>query len=222
MARGALVLFAVASAGAAVLYPPLAMPAAIAVLLLGVRLSGRSRLAVLGLGGPLSVVALGRFVVLWAVPNIVGSGQKSAEDKALSRLREIAWAERRAHASGARYLSLGALSGAPGRPLQGAFSAAGPDAMRAEGYLFSADSSPDGQRFVAYAWPVEVHGGHRLFVTDERERFCAREAVAPYGVDRAPAPDAALAADGELACTERPTMARDGGRWLPYHRRRGR
>ena len=222
MASGVLPGLVVLFALCAVLYPPLSMPAAIGVLLVGIRLRGRARGLVLGLGGPLALVAFGRFVVLWAVPNIVGSGQKGAEEKALSRLREIAWAERRAHAAASRYLPLAQLFGAPGRPLQGAFQAAGPDALKAEGYLFSADASPDGQRFVAYAWPVEEHGGHHLFVTDERERFCVRETGAPYGPTRPPAPDAALDAAGELSCTDRAAVARDGARWLPYRRRRGR
>ncbi len=222
MTRGVLPALVVVFALAAVAYPPLSMPAAIAVLLVGIRLRGRARGLVLGLGGPLALVAFTRFVVLWAVPNIVGSGQKGAEEKALSRLREIAWAERRARGASSRYLPLAGLWGAPARPLQGAFQTAGPDALRAEGYLFSADVSPDGQRFVAYAWPVEAHGGQRLFVTDERERFCVRETAAPYGLERPPAPDAALDSAGELSCTDRAGLARDGGRWMPYRRRRGR
>ena len=220
--RRAWPLFSVGLAAVAVLVPPLAMPATIAVLLVGIRQSGRTRRLVLGVGGPLALAAFTRFVVLWAAPNIVGSGQKSAEDKALSRLREIAWAERRAHAAAARYLPLSALWGAPDRPLQGAFSPTGAHAMRAEGYVYSADPSPDGQRFVAYAWPAEAHGGHRLLVTDESERFCVREPAAPYGLRAGPAPDAALDEAGELSCTERPTRARDGAQWVPYRRRRGR
>jgi hypothetical protein len=80
-------------AAASALWPLLAMPAFLAVTLAFVVTTGRPRLLVIAIAAPLMCVGFYRFLIAYAVPNIVIAGQMAAEDRAISRLREIRWAE---------------------------------------------------------------------------------------------------------------------------------
>ena len=80
-------------AALAVAWPLLALPAFLTVTLAFIVLEGRLRWIVGGVGGPLMAIAFVRFLLVYAVPNIVVAGEMAAEDKAVSRLREIRWAE---------------------------------------------------------------------------------------------------------------------------------
>jgi hypothetical protein len=81
---------------AAVAFPVLVLPAIFAVLLAILFETGRRRLFVSAAGGLLVTVASVRFVFVWMLPNLVGSGQHIAEEEGLSHLREIRWAEEEA------------------------------------------------------------------------------------------------------------------------------
>jgi hypothetical protein len=153
----ALVLAAIAAA-----WPWLALPASLVVLLAAVVARGRMRLVVALVGGALSLVAFTRFAIEIAVPNIVAAGQRSAEEKAVSRLREIRWAEDRAREAGGRFVDLDALVGTI---MQAApFERLGAGVFRSEAFLYAVEPNGAGDRFVAYAWPVaRGKGGHRAF-----------------------------------------------------------
>jgi hypothetical protein len=117
-------LVALALALLCALWPWLALPASMVLLLVTVRATagGGLRWAVAVVGGVAAAVGLYRFTIEWAVPNIVSSGQFAAEERAVSRLREILWAEdrtlERAFADGdadgtGEYAFLGELLGLP-------------------------------------------------------------------------------------------------------------
>ena len=117
-------LLALAAAAVAALWPPLAPVAVGGLIIAALRSDGRGRLVLL-LGGGLALVGAGRFAVRYAAPNIVIGGQLSGEEEALSRLREIRWAELASRRGGwidtdgdrgGEYGLLGELLGAPGRP----------------------------------------------------------------------------------------------------------
>ncbi|MEW5855724.1 MAG: hypothetical protein AB2A00_43515 [Myxococcota bacterium] len=88
---GALLLAAVS-----LVLPLLAFPAVVAVMLVAIQQQGRARALVGVLGGAMALVATVRFTVEYAVPGIVGGGQRAGEEKAVSRLREILWAQDKA------------------------------------------------------------------------------------------------------------------------------
>ena len=105
----------------------LALPAMITVVLVAARRAGRARWLVAIVGGGASLGGLMRFTLQWAVPNIVSSGQFAAGERAVSRLREIRWAEGQVHDRGwvdtdgdgrGEYALLGELS-QQGRPRSG-------------------------------------------------------------------------------------------------------
>lgn len=139
--------------------PVLALPALIVVILVAARSAGRTRLLVGALGTVAAMAGLLRFTLEWAVPNIVSSGQFAAEERAVSRLREILWSEDRVReqrwidTDGDRqgeYAFLGELAD-KGRPRPGAkafvpmlrpaqfhaLSAGGVAVYRSEGYVFT-------------------------------------------------------------------------------------
>jgi hypothetical protein len=222
-----------AIAAAALAWPWIALPALFAVLLAAIGASGRLRWLV-GLGGGALVTgALLRFTVEIALPNLVGGGLKAAEERAVSRLRAIRWAEaqvrERRLVEGGRPATLGELSGAgpsrPGLPPEVAMLSstrwtvleAPPPAghvYRAEAYLFVVYDRPGG--FVAYAWPdVLDRSGRRAFAIDAADHICMTDNSRGYaGVSRFPAPDAALVASA-MDCTG----GSDGAAWQPWKRK---
>lgn len=75
--------------------PPLALVAVVVAVFAALFVERRDRLVLLFLVTPLSIVGLYRFAVGWMMPNLVSAGQRSAEERAVSRLREILWGQRR-------------------------------------------------------------------------------------------------------------------------------
>jgi hypothetical protein len=88
-----LIVLAFVLPAAAVVFPVLVLPAVFAVLVALLRETGHRRLLLGVVGGLLVTIAAIRFVFVWMLPNIVGSGQHIAEEQGLSHLREIRWAE---------------------------------------------------------------------------------------------------------------------------------
>ncbi len=86
---------ALALAAGSLLLPPLVLLAIIAYVFALLFVEGRPRLLVALIAAPLLAVGLYRFVVGWMMPNLVSAGQRAAEERAVSRLREVLWAERR-------------------------------------------------------------------------------------------------------------------------------
>jgi len=80
--------------GAALVFPMAALPALLATLLAVIMCSGRLRAVIALVCGLASTVATVVFIRDVMMPNLVSSGRKATEDKGLSRLREVAWAER--------------------------------------------------------------------------------------------------------------------------------
>lgn len=78
----------------------LALPALLVVILVAARSTGRTRLLVGAVGTIAAMAGLMRFTLDYAVPNIVSSGQFAAEERAVSRLREILWSEDRVRERG--------------------------------------------------------------------------------------------------------------------------
>jgi hypothetical protein len=212
----ALVLAAISAA-----WPWLALPATLVVVLAVVVTGGRLRLAVGVAGGLLSLVAFTRFAIEIAAPNIVAAGQRSAEEKAVSRLREIHWAEARARESRGRFVDLGTLVG--GIMQAAPFERVGDGVYRSEGFLYAVESTASGDRFVAYAWPVERgKGGRRAFALTldptadpkRRELICEIDSPTYSGPRARPALDAALSEGGSCG------SGSDGTAWRLWERRR--
>jgi hypothetical protein len=193
---GALILAAVAAA-----WPYLAFPSILVVLLAAIVVP-RWRLAVGIAGGLLSTVALVRFAVEIAVPNIIGSGQRAGEEKAVSRLREIRWAEDKQHVDGGEWVGLPALTGKV--MISAPMTQAG-DAFLSEGYFYVVHPRKDG--FIALAWPEHVgQSGFRAFAIDEKDHICATK-------------DRATNMPGDWAIPESGQCA-DG--WVDWRKQRGR
>src|SRR5688572_16781771 len=91
-----LTMVVIAVAVASLLWPIISLPAVALVLIATLASSGRSARIMGWIGGILVTLATVRFTIELAVPSIVAAGQHSAEEKAVSRLREILWAEQRA------------------------------------------------------------------------------------------------------------------------------
>lgn len=150
------VFLAIGLACLGALWPPLAL-AAVPVLVFAVIFDGKRRLVTIALAVPLIVFGLYRFVIGWMMPNLVSAGQRAAEERAVSRLREILWAERKVRELGyvdsdgdhePEYALLGELLGGPRRsgvqPEVAVLRAATfptvstqPTIVRAEGYYFA-------------------------------------------------------------------------------------
>lgn len=239
LAAGATVL-----AGGAAAWPVLALPAVAAVLLVTIATSGRPRLVAGLVGGLLATVGFVRFVVEFAAPNVIAAGQRSAEEKAVSRLREILWAQERARELGlvdrdrdgvGEFLTLAELTGRDAsrlaRPLDAPLlkrglyvpSEAAPGPFRVEAYLFvvhpGATADDAERRWVGYAWPAEpAHAGRRAFFVDERETICETVGVHAYSGSRTiPAP-AAASREGGPGCGD----GSDGFEWRPWRGRQPR
>ncbi|MFM2153019.1 MAG: hypothetical protein RL199_1454 [Pseudomonadota bacterium] len=175
-----------------------ALPAFLVAAVVVIAVTGTPRrLGVVALA--LSAGAFGRFMAVEGAASIVAAGRRSSEDKALSRLRELAWAEERAKEVGAvpdgGYLTVGELTGAQrgrrsdaGSPFlaAGAFTAPQDGAWLSDGYRFAvylvdaAGAHPEGEglasaasHFLAYAWPADASGGaRRAFFVDADDRIC--------------------------------------------------
>ena len=94
--RPAAAAFAVGvSALAAGSRPWLALPALFFVIVAVTLQEGRWRWGVGLVGGVLATVAMGRFTVEWVAPSLAIAGKQATEERAVSRLREILWAEER-------------------------------------------------------------------------------------------------------------------------------
>lgn len=197
------------------------------------------RWAVLGL--LISSVGFFRFMARDGAPAILLAGQRSAEEKAVSRLRELAWAQSKArelalvagpehrglHLTLPELLGLDARRGVRGdAPLlrPGTYAEHTPEATqraiyRADGYLFAVHlpetSEAAARQFVAYAWPLgEPLSGSRLFYIDESDRICESDLTPGQGgVDGAPDVFAAFAAPDWQAAR----CPADGPRrWRPW------
>jgi hypothetical protein len=215
----ALAALALVLAGLSIFLPIVAMPAFLVVTLAIIIVGGRARLLVAGLGGTLVAVGFVRFLLVYAVPNIVIAGQIAAEDKAVSRLREIRWAENavREMAPGTyRPLSTLVAAGGAGaspeaplsdrlfRPADDAKTIFRIDAYDVRVYLPAAgggwtsdparvDAAAAGGAFVAYAWPIGArHGGERVFFIDQDEQICESSSAAFRGPNAPPPATAAF------------------------------
>jgi hypothetical protein len=80
-------------AAASLPVPYLAIPAFLVAVIVTITLPARLRVTAGALAIVLSFAGFVRFVVNDAAPAIILAGQRSAEEKAVSRLREILWAE---------------------------------------------------------------------------------------------------------------------------------
>lgn len=137
--------------------PPLALIAVVVAVFAALFVERRDRLVLLFLVTPLAVVGLYRFAVGWMMPNLVSAGQRSAEERAVSRLREILWGQRRVRELGfvdsdrdgaSEFALLSELAGGARRPTSNERVAvlkpelyravlASPAVFQSEGYLFA-------------------------------------------------------------------------------------
>lgn len=227
----ALATVALTLGAASAVFPVVALPALFATMMAALLLEKRARLLGGLLGGLLATFGFVRFVVDWVAPNIVAAGRHSAEEKAVSRLREILWAQERALQLGLvrddlgqpRAATLDELTSVPapgGAPLlrPDLFVPAGDDVRKVEGYLFEAHPAPTPgtrRRWIAYAWPAEGRGGgRRAFFIDSDDRICETPNDDGYVAAQAPTPTAALQAPrfDAPACGK----ASDGAVWTAW------
>lgn len=219
----------------AAVFPVLALPAIFATTMAALLLEGRARLIGGILGGLLATTGFVRFIVDWVAPNIVAAGRHSAEEKAVSRLREILWGQQRAfelglvtddngHPKAATLDELTSLIAPGGAPLLRAdlFVPARTNVRSVEGYLYEAHPAPDNslnRRWIAYAWPSAGQGGgKRTFYIDSQDRICETANTQGYANDHAPEVMAALQAtdfDANACGT-----GNDGGVWRPWKGKR--
>jgi hypothetical protein len=87
---------AIAGAAVSIAAPILALPVVLLVVFTAVAGPPSRRKLVALLGGALALGGLGRFLVVYAMPSIVGMGTHATGERAASVLREIVWAERKA------------------------------------------------------------------------------------------------------------------------------
>jgi hypothetical protein len=214
-------------AAASVVFSWLAILVLLMVLIVSLTHRGRPAWVVGVVGGVLSTAGLLRFVVEEAMPGIVQGGQRSAEDRAVSRLREILWAEQRAlelrlggtNPDGtARFAALDALLAQepPILPRLAYTSTTVPNVKLAGAYQYRVDVSEDGKHFWAYAWP-ELPGevGNKAFVLTESDATCENNnAVSRYhGTTRAPPVGAgAVATPDDTGCG----LGGDGQPWVRW------
>lgn len=138
--------------------PPLALIAVVVAVFAALFVERRDRLLILFVAAPLAVAGLYRFAVGWMMPNLVSAGQRSAEERAVSRLREILWGQRRVRELGfvdadrdgeSEFALLTELVGTQRRPatneraavlkpeLYRALVTTSPAVFQSEGYLFA-------------------------------------------------------------------------------------
>lgn len=243
-----LVAVALASAVVGAVFPIWAPAALLTTVVATVALEGRARLVVGVVAGLLTTAGFLRFLVEVAAPNLVASGTKFTEEHAVSRLREVWFAQGLAREAklvdrdgdgAGEFTSMDRLLDASGAFLrQGVYKPAGPGVWRVEGYdvaiylpgregpvLDPAASDPDlaEQRWIAYAWPHERHEGvrQRVFFIDQDERICeADNAQGYFGPALVPPPFAAYTQRSLEAAT---CMAgTDGATWRRWKRKKAR
>ena len=160
----------------------LALPAGILLLLAVVRARGRLRVAAAVVGGAAAAVGLVRFTLDVAVPNIVSSGQFAAEERAVSRLRELLWAEDQVLQRGwvdtdgdgrGEYAFLGELLGL-GQPRRGARLAA--PLLRREQFHPATDGMTPVYRSEGYDYVVYLPGPSGAGTGEGRGAIDARQA----------------------------------------------
>lgn len=155
----------------------------------------RGRTALITLAAVALCGGAGWFIVRVATPNIVAAGQRAAEERAVSLLRELRWAQQQGGVVPLPELvqRLGSSRLAP----------IGAGVHRAEGYCYALFVTGPG-RWTGYAWPAERgKSGTRTFVIDQDERICETREGGYEGTTNVPAVDAAA-----LPC--------DGVRWKPW------
>lgn len=148
---------ALGTAALSLVLPPLSL-VAVVLAVFALLFVDRPRRFLIGfLGLPLCAAGLYRFAVEWMMPNLVSAGQRAAEERAVSRLREILWAERRVKELGyvdsnrdgnSEFALLPELAGTARRPSVGPAAAVlkpefyrsvgqAPAVFQSEGYLFA-------------------------------------------------------------------------------------
>lgn len=226
-------------------WPLLAFPALIAVVLSVVVSTGRTRVLVAVVGGVLVSVATVRFTVAVALPGIMAGGRRSSEERAVSRLREIHWAQSRAreiklqdtnHNGVGEYAPLALLVDQNAQLLNPEqYKPQDATTFMASGYFYrvylptsreaaaaqgeGVDATLAESRFVAYAWPAtQGAAGNRVFFLDQDENVCESPNTQNYsGLQHTPGPFAAMdeARFGASLCGK----AQDGGMWKPWKRK---
>lgn len=167
---------ALASAAASIAAPIVALPAVLLVVFTAVAGPPARRKLVALAGGALALVGLGRFLVVYAMPSIVGMGTHATGERAASVLREIVWAERKAIELGlvdrdgdgvAEALLLGDLTGHARVPRVDA------PLLRPELYVPMRSAGDDRESSVfqvgGYAFVVYLPGAREPAVSLERE-----------------------------------------------------
>ncbi len=233
----ALTAIALALAAVAVAVPLLGLAAFLVVLLVGVVVEGRRRWLVGGVGGVLALTAFLRFMLMYAVPNIIIAGQMAAEAKAVDRLREIRWAElesRKAESGTSAYQTLASLLESR-RLDKGTYrTTANPTVFHCDSYAVliylptkdggwtadppQADPARSATAFRAYAWPIgEKRGGERIFFIDQDGQICEASEAGPF-IGPAHPPPATLATGNNVVCggAFRPWKQKKKGKgWTP-------
>jgi len=213
--RRPLVLGALAAGVAAVAWPFFALAGFLACIVLAASSRGRERWLA-GLGLALCLVGLGRFIVGDMARAIVLAGRRSGEERAVSRLREVQWAESMAMEGGKPALAMAGLVSTPGLLAPDRFTPVPdqPTRYTGDGYVFEVHVEPtDHTRYYAYAWPRDEESGARLFFGDERQRVCEAQA-GPRGAFAPPEFHAALASASPDAA--RCAAGSDGRAWRPW------
>lgn len=228
-------IVALALGALSALFSVFALPALFATMMAALLLEGRARLIGGLLGGLLAIVGFTRFVVDWVAPNIVAAGRHSAEEKAVSRLREILWGQQRS-------FELGLVTDERGHPkaatldeLTGLIAPGGASLLRAdlfvpvrpnvrsvEGYLFEVHPAPAtslDRRWLAYAWPAAgAGGGKRTFYIDSQDRIC--QTANEQGYSKEHAPDTLAALQKPDFDAEACGLGTDGGIWSSWKGKR--
>lgn len=204
--------------------PKVALGCFLATFVATVALAGRPR-GWSAAGLLLATAGSGWFLTTDGAAAIVMAGRRSGEERAVSRLRELQWAEQQALDLGLRKRGSGEprfltlpelLEGGPAAVVRSDVFRPAPDepgVFVADGYRYVIDVTDGGRGFQAYAWPGQA-GGSRLFFGDEADRVCEAPCGEPASLARRPQPFAAFAAP-------RPDAARcgqglDGRSWAPW------
>jgi hypothetical protein len=213
--RPPLVAAALVAGGISITLPLLAVAGVLACVVLTAAARGKERW-ITGLGLALCFAGVARFIVNDGARAIVLAGRRSGEEKAVSRLREIQWAESMAMEGGRPALSMGAMLATPGLLPPDRFAPLPdqPTRFTGDGYVFEVHVEPsDPARYYLYAWPRDAVSGTRLFFGDEWQRVCEAP-VGPRPTFVPPGPYAALASASPDAA--RCAGGTDGRTWRPW------
>lgn len=226
-----LTILSVLLAAASIAWPMIGLPAVAVAVLVFIVTHAPLRLVVGLIAGPLALAGFARFMLIYATPNIVGSGQRGAETKAVYRLREIYWAQQQVRSldvlePGARYAPMSVLVGESEvatllRPSAYKRVGDGPAVYRAEGYYFV--TYPQGDQWTGYAWPADgtPGGGRRVYFIDQDERICEalNEDLRYLGLERLPAQDAGRTRTPDAGPCG---VGADGSDWTAWKNKRPR